>query len=361
MTVFDNPSFDDHEGVHVFCDAATGLRAVIAVHSTARGPAGGGTRMWRYETDDDAITDALRLSQGMSFKNAVADLPLGGGKGVIVAPDHVGDRAALFRAYGRCIDGLAGRYVTAEDVGVSPADMLEVARETRFVAGLPDGETASGDPSPVTARGVFRGITICARRALGTDDLTGVRVAVQGVGHVGGPLCDLLHEAGAILTITDVNAANLAAVAARTGAATVDPGDIYAAACDVFAPCALGAVINDETLRVLTAKIVAGAANNQLKTPDYAERLAERGVLYAPDYVINGGGIINVAAEILAVESGAAYDPAWVETKLDRLMATLEDVLDRAASDGVTTLSVADAIARERIAAGAPAKEPEAA
>jgi len=238
--MFDQAAFAAHESVHQFYDRPSGLRLIIALHSTVRGPAAGGCRMWKYETSGEALVDALRLSEGMSYKNAMADLPLGGGKAVIWGDSRTDKTPELFRALGRAIESLGGRYWSAEDVGVSPSDMSFAAEETRYVAGLATGASASGDPSPVTARGVFLGIQAAALRVFGTDDLNGRSVAVQGVGHVGGRVCELLAEAGAVLTLTDVNRDALAAVAAATGAANVAPEAIYDVEADIFSPNALG-------------------------------------------------------------------------------------------------------------------------
>ena len=339
--MFDKPAFAGHESVHHLFDAKTGLKAIIAIHSTALGPAAGGCRMWNYATADEAFVDALRLSEGMSYKNAMADLPLGGGKAVIWGNSKTDKTPELFRALGRAIATLNGKYWSAEDVGVSVHDMAFAAEETKYVAGLPG---KSGDPSPVTAKGVFLGIKATALRAFGSDDLNGKHVAVQGVGHVGAYVCGHLARAGARLTITDVNAEALAQVAKDTGATVVAPGEIYDVAADIFSPNALGAIINAETLPRLKVNVIAGGANNQLSTPDMGEKVMERGILYAPDYVINGGGIINVAAEI-----SGAYDPAWVDGKVQRLVGTLGEVLDQARSEGRATNRVADAIARQRI------------
>ena len=339
--MFDKAAFAGHESVHHFFDAKTGLRAIIAIHSTALGPAAGGCRMWNYATSDEAFVDALRLSEGMSYKNAMADLPLGGGKAVIWGNSKTEKTPELFRALGRAIATLNGKYWSAEDVGVSVHDMAHAAEETNYVAGLPG---KSGDPSPVTARGVFLGIKAAALRAFGTDDLNGRHVAVQGVGHVGAYVCGHLAKAGAQLTIADVNLEALAQVARDTGASIVGPSEIYDVAADIFSPCALGAIINPDTLPRLKVKVIAGGANNQLSTPDMGEKVKERGILYAPDYVINGGGIINVAAEI-----AGAYDMAWVDGKVTRLMETLGEVLDQAQREGKATNRVADAIARLRI------------
>ena len=343
--MFDHPSYDAHEGVHMFHDAKSGLKAIIAVHSTARGPAAGGCRMWNYDSGEAMLKDALRLSQGMSYKNAMADIPLGGGKAVIWGDARKDKSPELFRAFGRAVESLQGKYITAEDVGVSVADMEIVREETTYVAGLSHGEAASGDPSPVTAKGVFLGLLETAKRAFGTDDLNGRTVAVQGVGHVGSYVCDHLAEAGAKLIVTDIDQAALEAVAQRTGASIVAPDAIYDAKADIFAPCALGAVVNEKTLDRFHFKAIAGGANNQLVVPEMGELLRRKGILYAPDYVINGGGIINVAAEI-----SGNYSRDWVEAKLAKLVETLGAVLDEALSTGTPTNQVADRIARQRIA-----------
>jgi len=342
--MFDKPAFAVHESAHHFFDAATGLRAIIAIHSTTRGPAAGGCRMWNYDNADEAFIDALRLSEGMSYKNAMADLPLGGGKAVIWGNSRKDKTPDLFRALGRAINSLNGRYWSAEDVGVSVHDMAFAAEETKYVSGLSTGKAASGDPSPVTAKGVFLGLKAAALRAFGTDDLNGRTIAVQGVGHVGAYLCRHLAEAGAKLVITDVNAEALDQIARATGARVVAPADIYDVAADIFSPNALGAIINPDTLSRLRVRVIAGGANNQLATAEMGDRVSEKGIVYAPDYVINGGGIINVASEI-----SGAYDPAWVEAKLQRLIQTLGDVLDQAQRERRGANRVADEIARSRI------------
>ncbi|HAY05353.1 MAG TPA: Glu/Leu/Phe/Val dehydrogenase [Hyphomonas sp.] len=349
--MFDNPSFDGHEGVHAFHDAATGLKCVIAVHSTALGPAAGGCRMWNYPTGDAMLTDVLRLSQGMSYKNAMAGIPLGGGKAVIWGDPKSGKSEALFEAFGRAVQSLNGTYYTAEDVGVDVADMTVVRRQTKYVAGLDEGDAASGDPSPVTAMGVYLGIREVARRLFGTDDLNGRTIAVQGVGSVGGYTCGHLAKAGAKLVITDIDQEALAAVSSQTGAVVVAPSDIYDVEADIFSPNALGAVINEKTLSRLKVKGVAGGANNQLVVPEMGEFLRRKGILYAPDYVINGGGIINVAAEI-----SGSYSREWVDATLAKLMVTLGEVLDEALQTNQPTNYVADRIARARIAAARKAR-----
>ncbi len=347
MSIFSHPDFDGHEAVHAFHDEASGLRAFIAVHNTNRGPASGGTRFWSYASDADALTDALRLSRAMSYKNAVARLGIGGGKGVIMRPANFAsdqfDREALFRAYGRAVNDVAGTYVTAEDVGVSPADMVTIKTQTDFVAGLPD---TSGDPSPVTADGVFRGIRVALRHAFGSDTLEGRSVAVQGLGHVGYALAEHLSQAGASLIVADINDAVTARAKSELGAKIVATDAIHAQPVDVFSPCALGGAINAKTLPQITAKIIAGAANNQLATPAMAEHVARAGKLYAPDYVINAGGIINVDAEV----SYDRYDPEWVRGKLDELEETMDEVFTRARKEGSTTSAIAEEIGRMRLA-----------
>jgi leucine dehydrogenase len=349
MTLFDSLSFDGHERVQAFFDEKTGLRCIIALHSTARGPAAGGCRMWAYPDTEAALEDALRLSRAMSYKNAMADIPLGGGKAVIMGDSRTQKSPALFEAFGRAVDALGGRYWAAEDVGVSPADLIQARTQTRYVAGLEGHAAASGDPSPVTAEGVFRGIELCVRRALGRD-LDGVTIALQGVGHVGAYLADKLHAAGARLIITDVNEDAIRKVAGRTGARVVSPNAIFDTEAEVFAPCALGGAVNAETLPRLQARVIAGGANNQLADAAVGRQLFDRGVLYAPDYVINGGGIINVAGEIRALDRGEAFEAHWVEGKLTRLMQTLEEVLDRSAAERRPSDEVAGEIARARIA-----------
>ena len=351
MPLFDSPAFDGHEAVHAFYDAPSGLKCFIAVHSTARGPASGGCRMWPYPSDQDALVDALRLSRAMSYKCAVADLELGGGKAVIIGESRTQKTGALFEAFGRAVEAVGGRYWAAEDVGLTPDDLAHARKETRYVAGLDGHPAASGDPSPVTADGVFRGIELCVERAYGSG-IEGRTVAIQGVGHVGGFLADRLHAAGARLVVCDVNEPVLQQVAARTGATLVAPQAIFDADAEVFAPCALGGVLTMDTLGRLKARVIAGGANNPLASPEVGQAVHARGLLYAPDYVINGGGIINVAGEIRALERGEAFDPAWVQGKLDRLMATLADILDRSAAERRPTFELAADIARARIAEG---------
>jgi leucine dehydrogenase len=346
MSVFDHPEFEQHEAIHFFDDPKCGLRAIIAVHSTALGPGAGGCRRWSYASDRDAITDVLRLSRGMTYKNAVAGLPFGGGKAVILADKASPKSEALFRAFGRAVHSLGGRYVTAEDVGISVDDMRIVREETPYVSGLPQaGDDAGGDPSPWTAYGVFHGIRAAARARLGSDELTGLKVAVQGVGSVGMHLCRLLVEAGAEVVVADVNRDNLRRATALQGVRKVSPREILFVDADILAPCALGNILNSESIPRIQAKIVAGAANNQLSTERDGERLAERDILYAPDYVINAGGIISVAREFLGQSSGEE-----VRREVDRIPERLSDIFREAASTGRATNRIADELARRLVA-----------
>lgn len=346
MSVFDHPEFDDHESVHFFADEASGLRALVAIHSTALGPGAGGTRRWTYAHSDDALTDALRLSRGMSYKNAVAGLPLGGGKGVILASPAAPKSAELFRAYGRAVDSLGGRYITAEDVGIAVEDMRHVQQVTPFVTGVND-DGRGGDPSPWTALGVVAGIETAVKHQLGADSVKGLSVAVQGVGHVGMHVCRLLHEAGAELLVADVNEDYLRAAVDAFGARVVAPGDILGTACDVLAPCALGNVINEKTIAGLKTTIIAGAANNQLGVAEDGDRLLERGILFAPDYVINGGGIIAVGREYL----GDA-EPERLREEILGIAGRLDTLFTESAQRGIATNRLADELARSIISKG---------
>ncbi|MCM8730342.1 Glu/Leu/Phe/Val dehydrogenase dimerization domain-containing protein [Hephaestia sp. GCM10023244] len=341
--------FDAHEGVHLFTDTATGLRAIIAIHSTTLGPAMGGVRFWHYADSDDAITDALRLSRGMSLKNAMAGLALGGGKGVVLAErpgDTISD--AQLQAFGRAVESLGGRYVTAEDVGMSEARMKVIGGVTRYVSGLPVAEgAAGGNPAPYTARGIYLGVRAAARRALGATDMKGVHVAIQGVGNVGGGLARLLAQDGARLTLADVDADRAAALAAELGADTADADTVLTIEADIVSPNALGAVLTEAVIPRIRAKVVAGAANNQLATAADGDRLFERGILYAPDYVINAGGVINVGLEYLG-----AGDEAAVMARIDAIPARLADVWDESARTGRSAAEVADHIAERLIGRG---------
>ena len=348
--MFDLPAYDGHEKVTMVEDEATGLKAIIAVHSTAMGPAAGGCRLWSYNNDTAALTDALRLSRGMSYKNAMADLPMGGGKAVIcgpVAPEH---RVEVFKAFGRAVDSLGGQYITAEDVGVSVADMEIIATQTKYVSGLAGSEgkggekRAGGDPSPFTARGVRVGIQSAVRAALNRSDIEGVRIAVQGLGHVGMYLCEELARRGARLVVADIDAGRMAEAVERFGATAVSVDDILLQDVDVVAPCALGGAITEDTATHMSARIVAGAANNQLLTPQAGRILARRGILYAPDYVINAGGIIMVAGEI-----SGNNNEADVLAAVDRIGGRLDDIFVRAQSGEALTFEIADQMAQSKI------------
>jgi len=342
------PDFDDHEGVHIFRDPDAGLTAIIAVHSTHLGPAGGGTRFWHYADPSAALTDALRLSRGMSYKNAMAGLAMGGGKAVILADENRTKTPELLAAFARSVDSLSGRYVTAQDVGISADDVLEISKTTRFVSGLPpkDGG-AGGDPGPSTALGVYLGVKAAVRRGLGRDDLSGVHVAIQGVGSVGGGLARRLAADGARLTLADADAARAAALAAELGGVAVNADAIMTVEADVFSPCALGAILDEASIARLNVPVVAGAANNQLARPEDGDRIQARGILYAPDYVINAGGIINVALEYLE-----AADRATVEAKIEGIPARLDAIWDESQATGDNPARVADRMAQKLIGRG---------
>jgi len=347
MGVFDHAEFDNHESLHYFQDESTGLQAIIAVHSTALGPAAGGCRRWIYASDADALTDALRLSRGMTYKNAVAELNFGGGKAVILASPTAPKSPRLFAAFGRAVESLGGRYITAEDVGCSVDDMRHVREQTEFVSGLPQsGSSAGGDPSPWTALGCYQGIQAAVESRLGKDSLEGLRIAVQGVGHVGLFLCRYLHEAGAELFVSDVNPDNLDLVRSELPVTEVAPAQLLFADVDVLAPCALGNVLTSTTIPHIRAKIVAGAANNQLATAEDGARLAARDILYAPDYVINAGGIISVAGEYYGSSSEDE-----VRADVCRIRDRLQSIFDQARSTGRPTNELADEMARNLVAA----------
>jgi leucine dehydrogenase len=345
MATFDNPAFDSHESVHFFAEAASGLQAIIAIHSSALGPAAGGCRYWQYASSDLALTDALRLSRGMSYKNALADLPMGGGKAVLLKGASAVRREALFAALGRAIDSLGGRYITAEDVGTRIEDMQEVARVTPHVSGLPSTSArAGGDPSPRTAYGVYLAMKESWRFATGSERLAGVRVAVQGVGGVGGALCELLHLDGAQLVIADVSAARAQQVARDYEAKVSTTDALIGTEADILAPCALGGILNARSIEQLRVRVVCGAANNQLASAADGQHLYSRGILYAPDYVVNAGGIISVALEYL--HSGSAAD---AQVRIEKIPLTLRAILEKSAALHAPTSEVADQMAQERI------------
>ncbi|HET7756765.1 MAG TPA: Glu/Leu/Phe/Val dehydrogenase dimerization domain-containing protein [Steroidobacteraceae bacterium] len=344
MEVFAQPEFDGHELVLFGHDEPTGLRAIIAIHSTTLGPAAGGCRLWPYATTSAALADVLRLSRGMSYKNALAGLPFGGGKAVIIADPRRGKTPELLAAFGRLVDSLRGRYVTAEDVGTTPADMAHVARATRYVAGLGCSTgVAGGDPAPKTALGVFLGIQAAVKFRLGRSDLEGLTVAVQGAGGVGYHLCGLLAEAGARPRVADVRAEAVERVCGEFGATPVAPDEVLTAAVDVLAPCALGSVLDEASIARLRAPVVAGAANNQLAQGEHGEALRAAGILYAPDYVINAGGIISVAREYYGGTE------AQVLEDIRGIPQRLTEIFERSGREQRTTNEVADQLARERL------------
>ncbi|MDQ0231905.1 branched-chain amino acid dehydrogenase [Metabacillus malikii] len=343
MNIFNYMKTYDYEQL-VFCqDKQSGLKAIIAIHDTTLGPALGGTRMWNYESEEAAIEDALRLARGMTYKNAVAGLNLGGGKTVIIGDPKKDKNEEMFRAFGRYIQSLNGRYITAEDVGTTVEDMDIIHEETDFVTGISPAFGSSGNPSPVTAYGVYRGMKAAAKEAFGSDMLNGKIIAVQGVGNVAYHLCKYLNDEGAKLIVTDINKEAVNRVVVEFGASAVEPNQIYNVECDIFAPCALGAVINDETIPQLKAKVIAGAANNQLKDTVHGDILHEMGIIYAPDYVINAGGVINVADEL------NGYNRERALKKVETIYNNIERILEISKGQQIPTYKAADRLAEERI------------
>lgn len=338
-----------HERVLYCSDEETGLRSYIALHDTTLGPGLGGCRMWDYATREEALADVLRLSAGMTAKAALAGMPFGGGKAVILGNAQRDKTPELMRAFGRFVDSLGGAFVTGEDVGMSPEDMQIAALETRYVSGLPTGRFAGGDPSPVTAEGVFRCMKVAAHQCFGTDDLSGRRVAIQGLGHVGMALAERLAAAGARLVVADLDAGATGRAAQVFGAEIVAPDRILQQQADIFAPCALGGALSLQSIPELSARMVCGSANNQLAGSGCSERLFERGILYCPDYVVNSGGLINVAREALRIE-----DPDWVEQKLAAAVETFRDLITRACLENRPPLDVADAMVAAILRRAAP-------
>ena len=341
MKLFDTLAEMGHEEVVLCSDPSIGYRGILAVHSTKLGPALGGTRFWQYASDEEAIIDALRLSRGMTYKNAVAGLKLGGGKSIIIGDNKTTDREKLFRAHGRFVESLGGRYITAEDVGTSTKDMDYVKLETNHVAGLAG---KSGDPSPVTAHGVFRAVQASANWVWKSDSLEGKTVTIQGCGSVGTYLAKELHEAGAKLIVSDIDSAKTARVAKLTGAKVVEGDAIFSADADIFSPCALGGIINDTTIPKLKVRIVAGGANNQLLEERHGDELMKRGILYAPDYVANAGGVINVYGEVAGWDAQKALD------KADDIYDTVLKVFELAEQMNIPKYEAADRLAERRLA-----------
>ena len=353
MTAFwTEADFDDHELVQLVRDEKSGLTAIIALHSTHLGPGAGGTRFWHYADPATAMRDALRLSRGMSYKNAMAGLPMGGGKAVILADANRTKTPEMLAAFADAVDALGGRYVTAEDVGISEADMAAVAQRTQFVSGLPvEGEDAAGgDPGPFTALGIFLGIKAAVKHKLGKDSVEGVHIAIQGTGSVGGGVARLLAQDGARLTLSDINEERAQQLADELGGDAVAPDAIMSVACDVFSPNALGAILDDAGIARLDCQVVAGGANNQLARPEHGPMLAKRGILYAPDYVINAGGIISVAMEYLCRRDGAAAcDINEVRKRIALIPGRLEQIWQESDKTGVSPDQVADRMAQKLI------------
>lgn len=345
--------WDAHERVEVVHDRKSGLTAIIALHSTHLGPGAGGTRFWHYADPAGAMRDALRLSRGMSFKNAMAGLPMGGGKAVVMLDKHGTKTPAMLAAFGDAVEAMGGRYVTAEDVGASVADMVAIAQRTAHVCGLPAEEgDAGGDPGPFTAMGIYLGIKAAVAHKLGKETMQGVRVAVQGCGSVGGGVARLLAKDGARLVVSDIDAKRAEALASETGGEAVATDRIMGTACDVFSPNALGAILDDEGIARLDCAIVAGGANNQLARREHGLQLHERGILYAPDYVINAGGIINVSWEYLCRQKGETCDINEVRLRIAQIPGRLEQVWQASTAEARPSNEVADAMAMELIGRG---------
>lgn len=342
--VFGQASFDNHEQI-VFChDKDTGLKAIIGIHNTVLGPALGGTRMWKYDNEWEALNDVLRLSRGMTYKSAISGLNLGGGKAVIIGDAKTDKTPELITRFGQYINSLSGKYITAEDVGTTTADMDLIREATPYVTGISESKGGSGNPSPVTAYGVYMGMKAAAKYKFGSDSLSGKRVLVQGTGHVGETLVDYLSKEGAIITITDISESRMEEVSKKYNTAVIKGDEIYAADVDIYAPCALGATINDDTVYRIQAQVIAGAANNQLANEKvHGKILRERGIAYAPDFLINAGGIINVYGEIVKYEKGEAL------RRTENIYNTTLEIFDLADSRELTTSQAAMAIAEKRI------------
>ena len=344
MDLFGHLKAYDYGEVHFKHDKATGLKAIVAIHDSRLGPALGGCRFLPYDTDEEALVDALRLARGMTYKAALAGLAHGGGKSVLIRPTQHFDRVALFRAFGKFVDDLGGHYITAEDSGTGLEDMEVIRTVTKSVTGVDVANGGSGDPSPFTALGVRRGIEACVKLKLGRDSLEGVHVAVQGVGHVGYHLCKELHSQGAKISVADVDPLKAERATREFGASVVPLDKIFETECEVIAPCALGSALNDTTIPRIRAKIVAGAANNQLALPRHGDDLFARGILYAPDYAINAGGLVNVAQEVLG------YDAAKSRAKTMEIYDTIFEIADRSRKTNAPTYRIADMLVEEKLA-----------
>ena len=343
-SVFGNSSFANHEQI-IYChDKSTGLKAIIAIHNTTLGPALGGTRMWNYKTEAEALNDVLRLSRGMTYKAAISGLKLGGGKAVIFGDSKVDKTPEMFVKYGEFIETLNGKYITAEDVGTSTSDMVNVSKGTKHVTGLPESMGGGGDPSPVTAYGVFMGMKAAAKQSYGSDNLKGKKIGIQGVGHVGENLVRLVSEQGAKVYVTDINQDLLKDIANKYNAEIVSLDGIYDLDMDIYAPCALGATLNTENIARLKCSVVSGAANNQLADENiHGPMLAQKGILYAPDFLINAGGLINVYSEL------NGYDRKTALQHTENIYTTTLEIFQKAASENITTIEAAKKIAEQRI------------
>lgn len=344
MEIFTKMKENGYEQVLYCYDEPSNLKAIIVIHDTTLGPALGGARMWPYESEAEALEDALRLARGMTYKNAAAGLALGGGKTVIIGDPKKDKQPDMFKALGRFIKGLNGQYITAEDVGTTVEDMDLINEETDHVTGTTPGTGSSGDPSPVTAYGIYKGMKAAAKEAYGSDSLKGKTIAVQGVGNVAYKLCDHLHKEGAQLIVTDINTEAVERAVKSYGAVAVEPDDIYDVACDIYAPCALGATLNAQTIPRLKAKVIAGSANNQLATSEDGHLIFEKGLTYAPDYVINSGGVINVADEL------KGYDQARAMKKVETIYDNLMEIFEISKRDQIPSHIAADRMVEERIA-----------
>ncbi|MGM9950659.1 MAG: Glu/Leu/Phe/Val dehydrogenase [Lysinibacillus sp.] len=344
MEIFKYMEKYDYEQLVICQDKESGLKAIIAIHDTTLGPALGGCRMWTYASEEQAIEDALRLARGMTYKNAAAGLNLGGGKTVIIGDPFKDKNEEMFRALGRFIQGLNGRYITAEDVGTTVSDMDIIHEETNYVTGISPAFGSSGNPSPVTAYGVYLGMKAAVKEAYGEESLEGKRVAVQGLGNVAYTLCEYLHRDGAHLIVTDINEKAVARVVENFGATAVAPDDIYRQDVDIFAPCALGAIINDGTIAQLKAQVIAGSANNQLQESRHGQILHEKGILYAPDYVINAGGVINVADELYG------YNRERAMKRVETIYDSLSKIFAISKEEDIPTYLAANRLAEQRIA-----------
>jgi leucine dehydrogenase len=350
MAFWTEPDFDEHERVELVHDRGSGLTAILAIHSTHLGPAAGGTRFWHYSEADGAMRDALRLSRGMSYKNAMAGLPMGGGKAVVLLGPEAKKTPEMLAAFGDAVNALGGRYVTAEDVGATEADMVAISQRTPHVCGLPAADgSVGGDPGPFTATGIYHGIRAAVAHKLGKDSVAGVHVAVQGCGSVGGGVARLLARDGAKLTLSDIDAARAEALAAELGGEAVAGDRAMGLACDVFSPNALGAILDEESIARLDCAVVAGGANNQLAREGDGAKLAARGILYAPDYVINAGGIINVGLEYFCRQHGEPCDIDEVHRRIAQIPERLEAIWRESEATGESPDVVADAMARRLI------------